>query len=365
MASPPTSARSGRRTATAEAAPALPAWAGETGWESDVVISTRARLARNLADLPFPGRADDAALKEVVRRVLPLARTRDKGRPALRAVEIARLDDGARAGLVDSHLISVQHAADGPHRWALVDDRHTVSVLVNEEDHLRLQAILPGLQLDAAYKIADSLDDQFASELRYAADPKYGFLTSSLSNCGTGLRLSVMAHLPALALSGKLEDALDAARTLGGTVRGLYGEHSGAVGDVYQVSNAVSIGLSERQILARLAASATYLLTDEQAARELLRRGGRSEIETQVAAAQEHLKRAERLAADQAMGLLSTLRLGEHCGLATGMTSRAFNQLLASMRIGTQLISGRDARSVFYEETRRPALIRNTLRAKP
>ncbi len=364
MAIPSTSARSGRRAAPTEARTALPAWAGEVGWESDVILSTRARLARNLADLPFPGRAGDAELKEVARRVLPVARPQDKGQAPLRAVEIALLDESAKSSLVDSHLISVQHAAAGPHRWALVDDRHTVSVLVNEEDHLRLQAILPGLQLDAAYQIADRLDDQFASQLRYAADPKYGYLTSSLSNCGTGLRLSVMAHLPGLALSGKLEDALDAARTLGGTIRGLYGEHSGAVGDVYQVSNAVSIGLTERQIRARLAASATYLLTDEQAARELLWRGRRSFIEAQVADARERLKGAERLAADEAMALLSTLRLGEHCGLATGMTSRAFNQLLASMRIGVQLIPGRDARSVFYEETRRPALIRNTLRAQ-
>jgi protein arginine kinase len=347
-----------------EAKVALPAWANEIGWESDVILSTRARLARNLADLPFPNRAGGPELKEVARRVLPIARTQEKGQTNLRAVEIDPLDEGIKTGLVDSHLISLQHAAAGPHRWALVDDRHTISVMVNEEDHLRLQAILPGLQVDAAYKIADQLDDQFAAQLRYATDPQYGFLTSSLSNCGTGLRLSVMAHLPGLAQSGKLEDALDAARTLGGTIRGLYGEHSGAVGDVYQLSNAVSIGLTERQILARLAASATYLLTDEQAARELLWRGQRSRIEELVGSSQERLKSADRLAADEAMTLLSALRLGEHCGLSTGVTKRAFNQLLASMRIGVQLISGRDAQTVFYEETRRPALIRNTLRAQ-
>ena len=314
--------------------------------------------------LPFPGRADAAELNAVVKQVLPVADHREKGQAALRAVEVGRLSDGEKTALVDSHLISVQHASAGPDRWALVDDKHTVSVMVNEEDHLRLQAILPGFQLDSAYKVADRLDDLFASRLPYAADPKYGYLTASLSNCGTGLRLSVMAHLPGLALSEKLEEALTAARTLGAAVRGPYGEHSAAVGNVYQISNAVSIGKSERSLSALLNAVVTYLITEEQAARELLWRGRRSYLEGRVADAQARLKGAERLAADEAMTLLSMLRLGEQVGLATGMTSRAFNELLASMRIGTHLVSGHNARFVFYEETRRPALIRNKLRAQ-
>ena len=154
--------------------------------------------------------------------------------------------------------------------------------MVNEEDHLRLQAILPGLQIDAAYKIADQMDDQFGSQLEYAFDAHYGYLTSSLSNCGTGLRVSVMAHLPGLALSGKISSAMEAARTLGAAVRGPYGEGSAVAGDVYQISNAVSTGKSERQLLTRLAATATLLLTDEQAARELLWREKRSVIEDNV-----------------------------------------------------------------------------------
>ena len=328
------------------------------------MLSTRARLARNLSGLPFPGRAGASELKAVVKQVLPVADHREKGQKALRAVEINKLGDGEKTALVDSHLISVQHAGAGPDRWALVDDKHTVSVMVNEEDHLRLQAILPGFQLDAAYKVADRLDDLFASRLAYAADPKYGYLTASLSNCGTGLRLSVMAHLPGLALSEKLEEALTAARTLGAAVRGPYGEHSDAVGNVYQISNAVSIGKSERSLSALLNAVVTYLITEEQAARELLWRGQRSLLEGKVAGAQVRLKGSERLAADEAMTILSMLRLGEQVGLATGMTSRAFNELLASMRIGTHLVSGNDARSIFYEETRRPALIRNKLRAQ-
>ena len=116
----------------------------------------------------------------------------------------------------------------GPHRWALADDRHPISVMVNEEDHLRLQAILPGLQLDAAYRIADQMDDQFGGALDYAFHSHYGYLAASLSNCGTGLRLSVMAHLPGLALSGKLNGTLEAARTLArGSARAVWRRQRG------------------------------------------------------------------------------------------------------------------------------------------
>jgi protein arginine kinase len=345
-----------------EAMPKPPAWAGETGWEADVILSTRVRLARNLAAAAFPGRAGDTELKAVAEQVLAVAKRRDKGHVSLRAVEIGRLGEADKAALVDSHLISVPHAMAGPNRWALVDDKHTVSVMVNEEDHLRLQAILPGLQIDAAYRVADQMDDQFGSHLDYAFDPHYGYLTSSLSNCGTGLRVSVMAHLPGLALSGKIEGAMEAAKTLGAAVRGPYGEHSASAGDVYQISNAVSTGKSERQLLTRLAATATLLLTDEQAARELLWRDQRSLIEEKVGDAQVRLKSAERLSAGDSMALLSILRLGAQFGMTTGVTNRIFNELLSSLRLGAQFVSGEKAQYTFYEETRRPALIRNKIR---
>ena len=343
-------------------APTPPAWATETGWEADVILSTRARLARNLAGSPFPGRAAETDLKAVAKQVLAAAKKRDKGHIGLRAVDIGKLSETDKATLVDSHLISVPHAMAGPHRWALVDDKHTVSVMVNEEDHLRLQAILPGLQLDAAWRIADQMDDQFGAYLEYAFDAHYGYLTSSLSNCGTGLRISVMAHLPGLALSNKLDSALEAARTLGAAVRGPYGEHSVAAGDVYQISNAVSTGRSERQLLSRLAATATLLLTDEQAARELLWRDKRSYIEDKIAGAQAQLKQAERLSAGDSMAILSLLRLGAQFEMPTGVSNRVFNELLSSLRLGAQFVSGEKAQYTFYEETRRPALIRNKIR---
>jgi protein arginine kinase len=352
------------RLADASPQPALPAWAHETGWEGDVILSTRARLARNVRGVPFPGRADTSQLQDVVTAVQAAATAPVKGLAVLRAVDVSRLDLPERARLVDSHLISYQQATAGPCRWALVDDRHTVSVMVNEEDHLRIQAILPGLQLTAAWNTADQLDDVFGSFLNYARDPRYGFLTSSLSNCGTGLRVSVMAHLPGLALIGRIEESLTAARTLGVSVRGTFGEHSRTSGNVYQLSNSVSIGLAESQIIARLSAVTTYLVTDEHAAREVLWRTQRPLVEARVAEALARLKAAARLTASEAMSILSLLRMGQQFGLQTGVTDRVFAELLASMRMGAQFVYGDKAHYTFYEETRRPALIRNKIRKR-
>ncbi|MCW3059833.1 MAG: Arginine kinase [Capsulimonas sp.] len=342
----------------------LPIWTSEAGWTADVILSTRARLARNLSGFPFPGRADAATLGRVAQVVIAANKRRSKGETALKAVAIDRLTAPQRAVLIDRHLISVQHATAGPSRWALVDDRHTASVMVNEEDHLRIQAILPGLQLSGAWRIADELDDRLAEDLDYAKHGRYGFLTSSLANCGTGMRLSVMAHLPGLTLSGKLEDALSAARTLGVTVRGSYGENVAMAGDVYQLSNAVSLGLTERQILARLSAVTTFIVADEQAARELLWRNERSIITSKVTEALAKLGESSRLSASDAMSILSMLRLGDEMGMETGASRAVFRELLVSMRIGTEFVSGINAQNTFYEENRRPALIRNVIRAQ-
>ncbi|WP_165864321.1 ATP--guanido phosphotransferase [Capsulimonas corticalis] len=342
----------------------LPIWTSEAGWAADVVLSTRARLARNLGGYPFPGKADAGTLSRVGQAVIAANNRRTKGEIALRVVEIDRLNAVQRAALIDRHLISVQHATAGPSRWALVDDKHTTSVMVNEEDHLRIQAILPGLQLSGAWRIADELDDRLAEDLEYARHNCYGFLTSSLANCGTGLRLSVMAHLPGLTLARKLDDALSAARTLGVTVRGSYGEDVAMAGDVYQLSNAVSLGMTERQILARLSAVTTFIVADEQAARELLWRNERSMIISKVTEALAKLGEASRLSATDAMSILSMLRLGDELGMETGGSRAAFRELLVSMRIGTEFVSGINAQNTFYEENRRPALIRNVIRAQ-
>lgn len=340
----------------------LPAWATENGHCEEVVLSTRARLARNIEGAPFPVRATDAQLKSVSDVVLRAAGLPQKGVGGMRPLNIDQLDQRDRAALVDSHLISVALAVAGTHRWALVDDRRTISVMVNEEDHLRIQAIVPGLAPERAWRIADEIDDWFSGRLNYAAHAEYGYLTSSLGNCGTGLRLSVMAHLPALALSGRLNASLQAAQTLGVSVRGFLGEDSSDAGAVFQISNAVSIGLTEAQIVSRLSAVVTYLVTEEEAARQILSENAMDRIEALVEKAERKLGQANRLTDIEAMDLLSVLRLGECAGLNTGVSATIFAELLATMRLGAQHVAGQRAQYTFYEENRRPSLVRNKIR---
>jgi len=171
-----------------------------------------------------------------------------------------------------------------------------------------------------------------------------------------------MAHLPGLSLLGKSDEAFAAASTLGASVRGPFGEDGEAVGDVYQISNAVSLGKSERQIVALLSATLTLLVTDEQVARERLWKEKRSMIRGKVSEAGAALHAAQRLSAKEALEILSLLRLGAALGTATGVTPRVFNELLATLRVGVQFVSGRNAQSTFFEDTRRPALIRNKMR---
>lgn len=344
---------------------ALPAWAQTVAPGSDIVLSTRARLARNLADLPFPHRASEADLRHVASRIRAALKD-SAGEPlgTLRVVDVCSLEDARKAALVDSHLISIPHALGGKHRLALVDDRHTVSVLVNEEDHIRIQVILPGLQADEAWQSANRLDDCLASRIPLAYHEQYGYLTSSLANCGTGLRVSLMVHLPALALLGRLAATWEGAQALGSIVRGLYGEGAEPAGNVYQISNAASLGITERQVVGRIQAVATYLVAEERAARDTLIRRRHEEAGQAVKEAQAALQKAERLSVSEGMAILSTLRLGYLLGYETHVTAPVFNQLTASLRAGVGLLARSDlrARDVFYEDTRRPALFRNRIR---
>lgn len=345
----------------------FPAWAQAASFapETDIVLSTRARIARNLADVPFPHRAAESDLQDVAARIRSVInQTADKHLSALRTVDVSALHEAKKAALVDSHLVSIPHALAGKHRLALVDNEHTVSVLVNEEDHIRIQVVLPGLQAEEAWRSANTLDDSLASRLPFAYHEQYGYLTASLANCGTGLRLSLMVHLPALALLGRLPATWQGVEALGSIVRGLYGEGAEPAGNVYQISNGSSLGLTERQIVGRIQAVATYFLAEERAAREVFAIRRREEAAEAVERARNDLKNAERLSISEGMAILSTLRLGYLLGYETHVTAPVFNQLTASLRAGVGLLARADlrARDVFYEDTRRPAVFRNRIR---
>ena len=356
-----------RSNAPGSASAKSPSWISGSAMLSDVVLSTRARLARNVSGAPFPHMASDGELERVAKYVLTAAhRAQERAFRSMTTMDISALDDQAKAALVDSHLTSLAHVRAGKHRYAIVDHNKSVSVLINEEDHIRIQVILPGMQADAAWRRADAIDDALARELPIAYDPHLGYLTASLANCGMGLRLSIMVHLPALALLQRLASTWQAASSLDAAVRGLYGEGTEMPGNIYQISNAVSMGWTEMQTVGKITAVATYLAAEEVGARELLLRTRAEEMRERSDAAMAVLRDSERLTVDEGVRILSDLRLGHLMGFETHVTDRVFSELVASLRGGTQMIASSDdrARDIFYQETRRPALFRNRIRAE-
>ncbi|MHB0911965.1 MAG: ATP--guanido phosphotransferase [Armatimonadota bacterium] len=305
-----------------------PFWVEAAGPSDDVALSTRARLARNIDGLPFPTRAGSADLERAKNLLLDAAR--DRG---LLVVNTAHLSGSERLALVDAHLASPQHS--GRFRPVLLDEAGAVSLMVNEEDHLRLQCILPGMQPLEALSTAEEFDENLGKKIRYAYADNYGYLTSSLANIGTGLRLSVMLHLPALAYLKEAVPALSAAAELKISVRGLLGEGTKALGDIFQVSNETTIGFTPREITQRVRAVAEHLIVREREARERL--ADDPELTGLVCEVRDHLMEATSLTGREAMAFLSIIRLGR------GISIRSFKEFLVGMQIAAESVSS-DAR---------------------
>jgi protein arginine kinase len=301
-------------------------WLRGTGPESDIVVSTRIRLARNLASFPFTNRASahqkaelEAHLREKVGR-LELA-------PPLGYLTVGSLSNLDRQFLVERQLISRELMnADGP-RGVAFDDRETVSLMVNEEDQLRLQVMRSGLSLDEAWADIDRIDDMIEAKVSYAYHEQFGYLTACPTNVGTGMRASVMLHLPALGLTREIEKVFRSLQKINLVVRGLYGEGSRASGDFFQISNQITLGKSETGSLAELGGVIQQIVTVERRARNVLLREKRQELQDRVSRALGTLQHATMMTSDETMELLSSVRLGINLGLLDDVSLQTVNEL--------------------------------------
>ncbi|MBC9785220.1 protein arginine kinase [Heliobacterium chlorum] len=339
-------------------------WMEGTGKESDIVISSRVRLARNICAVPFPHGAKEEQLQGVVREVEqaindPQVQQASGG---LVSVELQDLNPLDRAVLVDKHLISPQHAEETRGKGLVLSPDEAVSVLINEEDHLRVQCIYPGLQLEEAWALASRIDDVLESKLDFAFDEKLGYLTACPTNVGTGLRASVMMHLPALVLTNQATRALASLSQLGMTVRGLYGEGTEATGNLFQISNQVTLGRSEEEIISNLMVIATQLIDHERMARQVLLKETKDQLEDRVCRAFGTLAHARIMTTNEAMTLLSNVRLGIDLGIIKGISPRVLNEMLVLTRPAfLQKMAGREL-SAFERDVQRASLIRERFR---
>jgi len=338
----------------------LPAWTRADAPASDIVLSTRARLARNISGMPFPGCAAAEDLENVAELARRACERLSTHWPDLRAVDVAQLAEEDRAFLVDAHLVSPQQVR--PRRGGLVflEPGGRIAIMVNEEDHLRIQAILPGLQPLEAWRLVDQIDDELARMLRFAYSKRLGYLTASLSNLGTGLRISAMMHLIGLAMAGRLAKTLRAAVELGIGVRGLFGEGSQGLGDFYQVSNEITLGAPERELAERVRAVAEHLLSEERKARDDILSDERTRLISAVRKSLERLRSAETVSAQEALALLSPIRLAGPAGVVSGCSAKELNELMVAMRV--MRLGEPGERSGVMADRRRAVLVRRRLR---
>ena len=281
--------------------------------QNDVVVSSRVRLARNLAGFPFVNRADPAQCREIVAMVKSMELAPGTETTWIDMTETSTTD---RHVLLERHLVSRQFiSADGPRGVAITRDR-TLSIMVNEEDHLRIQVLLPGSQLRSAWNQVNEVDRQLERTAEIAVHPRWGYLTACPTNVGTAIRFSIMAHLPALRMTNEVERLRRAANNLHLAVRGFYGEGSESSGDFYQISNQLTLGLSEEELLTTFADTVVPKVVGyERLAREMLLERNRILLEDRVHRAVGILGSARLLSIAEAMKQLSRLRLGISLGI--------------------------------------------------
>ncbi|MDB5173523.1 MAG: putative phosphotransferase [Phycisphaerales bacterium] len=317
-------------------------WLRGSGPMSEIVISSRIRLARNVTGFPFLTRCtrhQRQALEQKVRETILAA---DLSSQVL-YVDLENAPDMDRQLLVERHLISKPHAGAEGARGVAIAENETLSVMVNEEDHLRIQCLRSGLQLEEAWEQINKVDDKLEAALDWSFHPRFGYLTACPTNVGTGIRVSVMLHLPALKLTGEIEKLFRAAKDMKLAVRGLYGEGTEATGDFYQISNQTTLGKSEDDIISDFKhAIVPKIIEWEQHARRTLRDDRTVQLDDKVGRALGILRSARLIASEETLLLLSHLRMGVHLNRVKDIDLRTINELfLLTQPAHLQRIQGR------------------------
>ncbi len=309
-------------------------WMDSVEEHGDIVISSRIRLARNLREVPFPHLLDQSRGEDCLQRIKKAWQEGQTG--SLGKMELETFDHLGpleRQMLVEKHLISPGHAeSNSAFRGVLLNHDGSLSTMVNEEDHLRIQCFLPGLQLNECYNRAQELDDELEAQLEYAFDERRGYLTSCPTNVGTGLRASVMLHLPAMQMTGQTNQILQNIGQLGMTVRGLYGEGTEVAGNFFQMSNQITMGQNEEEICTHLRAVTEQLVEQERHLRERMQLELQYQLEDKIGRAYGILSHARIINSNEALALLSDMRLGIDMGIIKGIKPFALNELVVAIR---------------------------------
>ncbi|MCT4566517.1 MAG: protein arginine kinase [Maledivibacter sp.] len=338
-------------------------WIDGEGPQNDIIISSRIRLARNLEEFPFPVALTTEKSKEVIKKVSDSIL---QGNTILKndfdLIGIDQIENNDKQVLIEKHLIS-PNLIEKPNKSAIMMNAdESVSIMINEEDHIRIQCLFPGFQLEEAWNMANKIDDIIEENLKYAFAEDIGYLTSCPTNVGTGIRASVMIHLPALAMIGYMNRILQAISQIGFTVRGLYGEGSQSQGNIFQISNQVTLGRTEEEIITTLIELTKQITNKEKDARATLIANNRIKLEDKICRSYGVLTNARIMNSKEALKLISDVRLGIDLGIIKDIDVKTINTLMVDIQGGIlQKIYGKNL-STNERDIKRANLIRERLK---
>lgn len=341
---------------------AISPWMREDGPDSDIVLSTRIRLARNLKSYIFPILLSNEAALQIVH----MFENTFSGQHFAQfgSLEILKMEDMQpieRRVLIEKHLISPDLAENSQIGACLLSENEQISIMINEEDHIRIQCLFPGFQLSEALDVANRVDDWLEQHVEYAFDEKRGYLTSCPTNVGTGLRASVMMHLPALILTQQMNRIIPAINQLGLVVRGIYGEGSEALGNIFQISNQITLGKSEQDIVEDLKSVVQQLVQQERSAREYLIKTWGIELEDKIYRSYGVLSYSRLIESGEAANCISSVRLGIDLGYIKNIPRNILTELMILMQPGILQQYAGGPLHPEERDFRRAALIRERL----
>jgi protein arginine kinase len=342
------------------------AWMLPGGPQGDIVISSRMRLARNLSDRPFPGWAKKEERLAAQAIIQPMVEDLPEMKDGFSS-DLQKLGVLEKQVLVERHLISREQAAKGPGSAAVINRMQNLSIMINEEDHLRMQAILPGLDLKTAWSLIDRADSELEQTLPFAYDSRLGYLTACPTNLGTGIRASAMLHLPALVLSDQINKIIHSVNRIGLAVRGLYGEGTEALAHLFQVSNQSTLGQREQQIIAGLETVIEQIIQSERNARQKLMEDAPTRLRDQVGRAYGILRHSHSVESKEALNLLSMLRLGQDMHLLhpSPGDQLLIDNLLVAIQPAHLQLAAKGKLSTEERDARRSDILRHHLRHLP
>lgn len=334
-------------------------WYLDGGFQDDVVLSTRVRLARNIKGIPFPNRMSSEDAEKVISMV---SEALSKLNYKFKLIRLDGITDIERQRLMEEHFISPQMLKNPEHKAVFLSEDESVAIMINEEDHIRMQCIYAGLEDSKSYDLVSKIDDFLGETLQYAFHKKYGHLTACPTNVGTGMRMSFMLHLPALCMARMADNLFAAVGKLGVTVRGMYGEGTKSSGYIFQISNQTTLGKSESELSQNLTDVVNQIITKERELRRRIAKDKGVALEDNIMRSYGIIRYARKISTDELTGLLSNVRFGVSLGIIDDIDVNKLNEIMVITRPAHIMETGTE--DGFARDVKRAEVIKAVLSAK-